>query len=492
MNFQFVKSRVKRSINKHLGIIDIGSNSVRLVIYRYKGNYIFPVFNERVNCKLGEGLDNRSRLKIKRMNFALVVLKRYAKIMNNMKLNKKLIFATAAVRRAKNGNEFKNTAEKILQSPISVLSAEEEAKLVSLGITANMKNINGLITDLGGGSVELILVENSIIKKLVSLDIGHLSEKTDLEIKKKLRKVHWLEEAKNSILYGVGGSFRALGTAYLQQTNYPLHVIHGLTIKKQDSLNLLKKISLKKNDQIGVPLGRKLTMPMASKIIKNIIQISKVSELMISGTSVRDGFVAKLNDNNFQINNDNLLSICYEISKETERFKGLNKSMIKLLAPVNKFLNKGNDKNLFQAACLLSDISWNEHPDLRGTLAIDRILALSIFSISHKERAWLAKAIYHRYVGIKENKPKLPKFGRLISKNDKKTALAIGLGLRFGHVFCAGMNDFLLEIKLQINDNKLICNINPKSQDLMDEQSKRRFKLFARSCDLQPEISFYN
>ena len=269
-----------------------------------------------------------------------------------------------------------------------------------------------------------------------------------------------------------------------------MFVIHGLLINKNNCLKITKDIYKKNSNQTGIPLGRRATMPMAAIIIKNIINISKVSQLMVSGTSVRDGWIAKLNEKTITKNENNLLSICKEISNQTERFRGLNNSLIKLLQPVNDFFYKNDTKSLFKAACLLSDISWNEHPDLRGTLAVDRILALSIFSISHIERAWLAKAIYHRYIGVKENKPKLPRIGKLISRKEQKIALAIGLGLRFGHVFCAGITSFLSEIKLKIEDDRLICILNSKSLGLMDEHSKKRFKLFAKNCELVPEIYY--
>ena len=132
-----------------------------------------------------------------------------------------------------------------------------------------------------------------------------------------------------------------------------MFVIHGLLINKNNCLKITKDISKKNSNQTGIPLGRRATMPMAAIIIKNIINISKVSQLMVSGTSVRDGWIAKLNEKTITKNENNLLSICKEISNQTERFRGLNNSLIKLLQPVNDFFYKNDTKSLFKAACLL-------------------------------------------------------------------------------------------------------------------------------------------
>ena len=157
------------------------------------------------------------------------------------------------------------------------------------------------------------------------------------------------------------------------------------------------------------------------------------------------------------------------------------------LAPVSSLFKISDSRRLLKAACLLSDVSWNEPPELRGAVAADRILALPIFSLSHKERAWLAKAVYHRYAGVKENKPTLPVFDRLLSPSEGDEALALGLGLRFALIYCAGIPDYLNAVTLVIAAQKMLFQIAPYGLPLFDEHSFRRLEAFAKACGKELE-----
>ena len=160
---------------------------------------------------------------------------------------------------------------------------------------------------------------------------------------------------------------------------------------------------------------------------------------------------------------------------------------MKCLAPVTSLFEMPGSLRLFKAASLLSDISWNEPPELRGAVAADRILALPIFSLSHKERAWLAKAVYHRYSGVKENKPTLPVFDRLLSPSEGDEALALGLGLRFALIYSAGIPDYLNAVTFVIAAQKIQFQIAPFGMSLFDEHSLRRLKAFAKACGAELE-----
>ena len=139
-----------------MAIIDIGSNSIRLVIYASQGRYPFPLFNERANCRLGEGVGDDGMLREDRIEVALATLARFAKILGNMGISKVHAVATAAVRRAKNAEQFTRPAAALLNHEISVLSQQAEAYHVARGLTLNLPRATGLVADLGGGSIEII------------------------------------------------------------------------------------------------------------------------------------------------------------------------------------------------------------------------------------------------------------------------------------------------------------------------------------------------
>ena len=288
-----------KKINKgKLAIIDIGSNSIRLVIYPQNGKYPFPLFNERINCKLGDGLTFSQKIASQSISKALSAIKRFAYIIKTMSVDHQLIIATAAIRRAKNAKEFLRPAEKILNYKIRTLSAKEEAHYAYLGVLGNMSIDDGLIADLGGGSLELILIKDREKIKSTSIDIGHLSQLSYDEINAEISKVEWLTKSEGLTLYGTGGSFRALGSAYIKNYDYPLQLLHGLNFKSEQATTLLDKMSDESEMVIGIPPGRIDTISTAANIMINLVFASSVKNIMISGTSIRDGLIAELNKEN--------------------------------------------------------------------------------------------------------------------------------------------------------------------------------------------------
>ena len=145
-------------------------------------------------------------------------------------------------------------------------------------------------------------------------------------------------------------------------------------------------------------------------------------------------------------------------------------------------------KRLFKLSCQLSDISWNEVSDLRGVIAANRIISLPLKNLLHKERIWLAQAIYHRYVGLKDKKPISKKLINLLSESEQQSAFSIGIGLRFLYTFSAGNPKNLKNIEFSIRNKKLNCMIKPKGKILFDSNSERRLKAFANSFGLKHQV----
>ena len=270
-----------------IAVIDIGSNSIRLVIYASGGRYPFPLFNERSNCRLGEGLGDDGLLRADRIAVSLEALGRFASIMKSMGVVKVHAVATAAVRRAANAAEFTDPAGVILGQPVEVLSQAEEAHHVSRGLTLNMPTASGFVADLGGGSLELVDLEAGKLRHSTSFNFGHLSQIGVDEIEAMMAAVPWLSEGRNSTLYGVGGSFRALGLAYIEQTGYPLPVLHGLRMPGRSVVSMLKAFCRDTPDLSGVPLGRQKTMPMAAQIMRILLSHIQTC-LLYTSPSPRD------------------------------------------------------------------------------------------------------------------------------------------------------------------------------------------------------------
>ncbi|MAJ14982.1 MAG: hypothetical protein CMN44_08495 [SAR116 cluster bacterium] len=479
---QILKLKLKKS---KLAIIDIGSNSVRLVIYPDSGKYPYPLFNERINCRLGEKLFETGKLSTRSISRALKALQRFSIIINNMEVKYIIPVATAAVRNSKNSNEFILPAEKILSSKIRILTKNEEAELAALGLITNVPIKNGIIADLGGGSLEIILIKKGKIKKMVSVDIGHLIPVKQEEILDLFKSIKWLTKSNKINFYGTGGSFRSLGSAYIKNTDYPLYLIHGLSIKTERAVLLLDKIMDSKEEFAGIPQNRMPTIRNAANIMQNLILVCDPKKIIISGTSIRDGIVSEINPSKI-LNPDKASNIKY--FTKNQRFVGMQSAIKKFFDPLMERLVDPKLKRLFKLACQLSDISWNELSDLRGSIAAERIISLPLKNLLHKERIWLAQAIYHRYVGLKDKKSISKKLINLLSEKEKKSAFAVGIGLRFLYTFSAGNPKNLDMVNLNIKNKKLICTLKPKGKILFDTNSERRLKAFANGCNLEYKI----
>ena len=449
-----------------IAVIDIGSNSIRLVIFDRYGRYPYPLFNERITCQLGANLQQTKMLREDRIDHALETLKRFSRIVKTADLGSVHAIATAAARQAVNAKDFLDPAEKILKNNIRVLSGKEEALLVAQGLLANIPKANGIIGDLGGGSLELIRVKKGIISDAISLNFGHLSGGNIKELSEKIRSFKWNNDGTEEYFYGVGGSFRALGLAYKYKRKYPIDLLHGLSIPIKKTNRILNKIIKTKGTMKGLPLSRKETMSNAANIIKTVLKETITNNIMICGTSVRDGVVLNALDTS-KTKTDPLLITCKEIAKQTERFSGLSGSLEKLLQPLIKIGNKDDLERLLKAACYLSDISWNEYSNSRSFLAAERILLLPINSITHRERAWLSNTLFYRYARQFEI-DKFPfDFSSVLEKNDQYTSRTLGLALRFAMTISAGLPKLLKNVKIDLGNKDLTVEFNGLSNALL-------------------------
>ena len=471
-----------------VAVIDIGSNSIRLVVYASQGRYPFPLFNERSNCRLGEGLSADGLLAADRIEIALQALARFAVILRNMEIETIYPVATAAVRRATNASDFTVPAESILGQPIVVLSQTEEAHFVARGITLNIPGASGLVADLGGGSLEVVELNQGVIEHSISFNFGHLSEVSAAEIDAALASAPWIATAKAKRLYGVGGSFRALGSAYIDQVHYPLAVLHGLTIKREKADRLLAAFSADEPDLAGVPLGRRKTMPQAALIMRRLATVAAVEKIVVSGTSIRDGVIAE-HELTEDARADFLTAIAVEISKTSPRFDGVPAALNRLLHPLLwRDAKPERAGRLLYLANLLADLCWNEHEDIRGDIGARRVLALPVNCVTHTERIWLATAIYHRYVGIKTNKSGPTELKYVLKETLRDQAVTIGLAMRFALMFSGGIKSCIDYLTIELVDDRMILNVAAEGADLIDNHARRRFEQVAQSAGLEPVI----
>ena len=485
------KSKAKA---EHIAVIDIGSNSIRLVMYDKLGRYPYPLFDERVTAKLGVGLDATGKINTSNSKMALEALSRFAQILKSLDPNQIIVVATAVLRRAKNAREFLKSAEKTLGHKISVITPEEEVLFMVKGLADGMPDLTGLVVDLGGGSTEIAYVQRGEILNSTSLAIGHLSTISSDKIRKKIHEVSWFKKMNGQHLFGIGGSFRAIGNAYLRNSNYPVKLLHRLHIKSEERDEIIAK--LEDGERLaGIPQGRHASIGVAATILHHLFDATNCNDLIISGTSIRDGLVLSFQKDNYK-KRDAVHLVCKELAKKNGRIAGEGKLIHKFLektasASAKIVLEKSelrNKKRLIRAVCLLANICWREPSEKRGKIAFERILSLPVYGLSHKERVWLGMALFHRYEGIRTPLNSITSADKILTSNEQQYALAMGLGIRFTSIFCAGYVDFLNDVKLSVSGKRLIIFLKQDMINLMDFHSKRRFQTFAETLGFESEI----
>ncbi|HEY9215706.1 MAG TPA: Ppx/GppA family phosphatase, partial [Ancylobacter sp.] len=232
-----------------VAVIDIGSNSVRLVVYEHLSRSPTPIFNEKASCGLGREVATTKRLNPDAVEKALTALRRYRALCDRMGVGQLYVLATAAARDATNGPEFITACTAICRTEVELLSGKREAQLSALGILSGVHYANGVVGDLGGGSLELADVHGHKIGSGVTFPLGGLAlqdtsgrslKKADKIVKDTLTKEPHLEHMKGRTFYAVGGTWRSLARLHMWQRGYPLHVMHGYLLPAKEALEFVR------------------------------------------------------------------------------------------------------------------------------------------------------------------------------------------------------------------------------------------------------------
>lgn len=455
-----------------IGLIDIGSNSIRLVIYRSGGRLPHPQFNEREVCRLGEGLALTGRLAPDRIEAALSTLARFAIIISNSNLDRIDIFATEAVRKAENKDDFIIPAEKMLGHPIRVLEGQQEAIYAAQGVISGFVYVDGIVADLGGGSLELTHVHpgEALRKdKSVSLPVGHLIKADMAQIEDLISSVSWIHHPKSRKLYVVGGTWRAIATAHAAASRKRVDIVHGLTLTREELLPFLDKIELAGGEIQGIPPARRSSMVQAITVLRSLIKVHGTEKIVFSSYGAREGVLFEGLDDRAQ-GIDPLLAGVAEYAEMSQRFDGLGKSLINAMGAFIDVLPEQYQR-LAKACCWLADISWLEYPDYRGSLATEKMLGMAVVGISHPERVWMAAVLSIRYTG---EFPKGRIFRGLLTQKERKQALLIGLALRMLMAASGGIPDIITHFTMRSAAKKHIRITLPAAMQGLNTSLLRR------------------
>ena len=484
-----------------LAIIDIGSNSIRMLIYEDFSSSRVPFFNEKAVCELGKNLDISKKLHKSGKEYALKVLKRFSEILNVSKITNLKIIATAVLREATDTKPFIEEVEKFFRTKIKILSGEEEATYSAEGVKIGFENVDGLVADLGGGSLELARVENNIVTNKTSLPIGVLRllnnpivKKRNLSkyIKKLLKDEKWLSKKKFNNLYLVGGTWRALFKLHLFQNNHPVHIIHQYSVDNNVLSKFVEKISSFNKSKLKaveyISKSRTPYLPYSCIILDEIMNVINPKNIICSISGLREGSLSI--DYLKDVKDSEIFHKALEnIAKKRGDLGSNYKKYYNFIQPVFEG-NEHFNKKLLYLACVLSHMDWGLGAFQKAELVFEETINTPLLKLTHKERIQLALSCYWRYCSIKYN-PKI-EYLTCLNNNEIFSSKQVGAALRFSQSLTSISTIFLEEFKLYKRGNAVFLKIPSQHQEIISKQVTKRFKVLARELFLEPRVIYSN
>jgi exopolyphosphatase/guanosine-5'-triphosphate,3'-diphosphate pyrophosphatase len=477
-----------------IGVIDIGSNSVRLVVYEGLARSPSPTFNEKVLCGLGREVQSTGLLPADAMDRAFATLRRYRALCSTLKVGKLYVLATAACRDASNGRAFIVEAERICRTRIKVLSGAQEARLSAFGVVSGIHRPDGVVGDLGGGSVELVAVRGDRVGAGITLPLGGLAlqdlshrslDRADRLVAQSLADARVLESLRGRSFYAVGGTWRALARLHIWQTGYPLHVMQGYEIPAREALEyarLVRRVDPETLSQIEVVAeARRPLLAYAALVLEHIIRIGKPRTIVISALGVREGLLYSLLGAK-ERRRDALLAAASNLNVLRSRSPQHGEELV---AWTDDFMastgiaETAEEKRLRHAACLLADIGWRAHPDYRGEQAFDIVAHGNFIGVDHPGRTFLALAVYFRYMGLIEDELS-PRLRELATTRMLDRARVLGAAMRVAYLVSASMPGVLPKTPLRVRRGVLRLRLDGKHAALASERLLNRLRQLAR------------
>ena len=436
-----------------VGVIDIGSNSIRLVVFDGPGRAPLPVINHKAVIGLGVDVERHGRFDEDAYWRGIKAVESLVRLADSVPCADLALYATAAVRQATNGGDFCRSIEERTGRAVSVLTGADEARLSAAGVISALPGLTGIIGDLGGGSLELAAVEDGVVRDEVSRDIGPLRLKerwgehparAAAAIRDALDSVTWLGAWKHRDFHAVGGSWRTIARLHMTQHHYPVSIVHGYTMAPAEAVSftgMLENLSDETTSRIrGISRRRAAILPWGAMVLDHLMDVLEPHNVMFSAQGLREGHHFRMLDAATR-ESDPLLAACHQLAHWHRRFADCSAALERWVAPVLQHLRRA-DRRLVCAACILADTGWREHPEYRAARSLSRVLHMPWSVLDHQERAWLALAIYVRYGGAETADEAAP-CRHLLKPGLIDGAVALGRLLRLALILCAGRGQVL-------------------------------------------------
>ncbi|MGH6923159.1 MAG: exopolyphosphatase [Propylenella sp.] len=479
--------------NGPIGVIDIGSNSVRLVVYERLARSPTPLFNEKVLAGLGTGVAESGVLAPDAIERTRAALRRFAALAREMRVKELDVVATAAVREAADGKAFIKEVEAICGTPVTVLSGTEEARIAALGIVAGFQHPDGIAGDLGGGSLELVEVTGTQVGKGETLPLGGLrlqadargSLKSAREIARKaLDQSPAVKRLNRRAFYAIGGTWRSLARLHMHDSGYPLHVMHEYRMDPDELNDFLQVVIRGPLDQVPginvVSRQRQALLPFGAIVLAEVLRAGRPGSVSISALGLREGLLfSKLSPE--ERDADPLLSAARELCLLRSRSPAHAEELIPWTGQALTALGleeNEEEERLRAAACLLADIGWRAHPDYRGEQSLSIISNAAFVGVDHAGRAYLALAIYYRHAGLSDEELG-PGVREIAPLRLREAARALAGALRVAYLVSGAVEGVLPRTAIRNVADRLELVLPPDLADLRGARLDSRLRQFS-------------
>ena len=491
-----VSNRRSAAAEGPIAVVDVGSNSIRLVVYERLSRAPSVIHNEKITCALGRRLARTGRLDPVGVACALANLPRFLALCRGLDVARVEMFATAAVREAADGPDFAAEVGKRLGQELRVLSGEEEARLSALGVIAGNPGADGLMGDLGGGSLELVALERGKPGAAATLPLGPLqlievsgndAAEAARVIKREFAPPDWLGATKNKTFFAVGGAWRALAKFHMTRANYPVPVIHNYELEAGEARELAMAASrLDPEGKVpGVARARLRMMPFAALLLKRVIAAAEPARVVFSAFGLREGQLYDLLPE-AERRQDPLIAACRELARRESALGIDGEALFAWTQPL--FAGESEEeRRLRLAACLLGDIARLDHPDVRASQAFARALFIPAVGIDHRSRMFLALALFARYKGDIQS-PVTRAVRELVGGSERERAVLLGRALRLGHTVAGGAPVLLARTRLALSRTTLALRLLSGAEHLEGEVVAKMLAPLAEIVGRRPEI----
>ncbi len=482
---------------RRAAVIDVGSNSVRLVVFDGAARSPAYFYNEKVMCGLGSDLARTGKLDREGKERALETIKRFMLVAREMEVSGLLGVATAAVRDASDGESFCHLLNREAGLDLLVATGEQEAILAGQGVLLGWPQADGIVSDLGGASMELARIKNRSVTNCMTSQIGALligkrfnsSDEMRCYVDTEVREMHARLPLQDKEIFLVGGSWRAIARLDMERRSYPLRVLNDYELSSQSALQtvawLLHDDCQQAAARIGVSRERFRLLPNAGIVLQALIDSFQPRKFVVSAHGIREGIIFEQMPQHLQLC-DPLIEACKHAERATARLPGYGDYLYDFILPL--FRSQSSESlRLIHAACLLHDVSWRAHPDYRAIACFENATRANLCGLDHAGRVFLAVALYHRYKSPGDSR-RVQDLQSILSSEKIQLAFQVGKAMRFGAMLTVVSPEGLGRLKFKPRKLVLSLQIPRGFKTIWGGIAEERFDAVANAMNCKGEL----